>query len=232
MSEPNLEARFEQERNELNIKHAQEIQRLEAQSIQREKEFLNDCKEEYQEQSKLLVGALLKVKFERDRLLLAISWIAVGALVLSVFRGFMNGTLSKALVLVALAGFIGAITAVGHSLKRNRGHLKCIKEGILDPNPVWEENEGGALRFLIFGFISMFLMGLSLFIPAPQKVAVVAPAFLPQTTAAVDTLVVSPPAVPVPVENTSKPSPGPQKSTSTLEPSGNGGNFAGGSARK
>lgn len=216
--------------SDLEIKHAQEIQKLEARSIQREKEFLNDCQEEYRQQAKSLVSALLKVRFERDRLLLAISWIAVGTLVLSAFKGFIHGALSKGLVLVALAGFIGAITSVGGSLRRNRGHLQCIKEGIPDPNSIVEELEGPALRLLIFGLISMFFLGLSLFIHAPAKVAVVVPTTgvleqkpavvpLPQTTSAVNTPV---------VENTSKPSSESQQSTSTLKTSGNGGNFAGG----
>jgi len=229
-----LEARFAQERSDLQIKHAQEIQKLEAQGIQREKEFLNDCQEEYRQQANSLVSALVKVKFERDRLLLVVSWIAVGTLVFSVWRGFIHEMLSKALVLVGLAGFIGAITSVGGSLKRQRGHLQCIKEGIPDPNPIVEELDGPALRLLIFGLIAIFFLGLSLFIHAPARWAVVVPTTgvleqkpvvvpLPQTTSAVNTPV---------VENTSKPSAESQQSTSTLETSGNGGNFAGGSTRK
>jgi hypothetical protein len=220
--------------SDLEIRHAQEIQKLEARSIQREKEFLNDCQEEYRQQAKSLVSALLKVRFERDRLLLAVSWMAVGTLVFSAFRGFIHGALSKGLALVALAGFIGAITSVGRSLRRNRGHLQCIKEGIPDTNSIVEELEWPALRLLIFGLISMFFLGLSLFIHTPAKVAVVVPTTgvleqkpvvvpLPQTTSAVNTPV---------VENTSKPSSESQQSTSTRKTSGNGGNFVGGSAQK
>ena len=228
-----LEIRFEQERSDLKIKHAQEIQKLQAEGAQREKEFLNDCKEEYLEQAKVLVKALLKVRFERDRLLLAVSWIAIGTLALSVFRGSMQGTLSKALALVALAGFIGAITVVGQSLKRNQAHLKRIQKGRLDPNSLWEEGQGSSLRFLIFGFMAMFFLGLSLVIHSPAKVAVVAPAPLPQITAAMDIPAVSTPAVSASVGNTGKPSPGPQESTSTMaKPSGNGGNFAGGNVKE
>lgn len=241
MSEPNavkkteinsaLEARFEQELNDLKIRHAQEIQKLSAASSQREKEFLKDCREEYQEQAKVLVGALLKVKLQRDRFLFAIGWIAVGILVFSVFRGLVHGAVAKALVLAALAGFIGTIVAVAGSFKRNGEHLKCINEGRLDHNPIWKEEDGASFRFLVFGFISTALLIWSLGLPSAAKVAVVAPAVQaaeqkPEVVAPlppVNTSVVSAMAAPVPVENTGKPS---------IKTSGNGGNFSGGVVQK
>jgi hypothetical protein len=227
-----MEARFEQEYNDLKIKHAQDIQRLGVESAQREREFLKDCKEEYQEQTKALVRALLKTKLERDGLLLAVSWIALGALVFGVFRVPMHGFLSKALVLAALSGAIGAIIVVGGSLKRNRGRLTRVKEGIIDTAPQWGKDDSLPFTFLIFGFTATVFLGLSLFIHVPQKVAVVKPVALPQTKAAVDNKVVGTPAASVPVDNAGKPSVDARQSTSTVKISGNGGNFVGGSVDK
>lgn len=162
----------------LEVKHAQEIQKLQAQSTEREKILLNDAKAKHQARFHALVVALLRTKSERDRILLAVSWIVVVAIAAIAFSDLNNGILSKVFTFAALAGFIGAISFIGQSIKRNSRRLKRVTE---DPYPIWEEDDSRPSRFLIFGFISAVCLGLTLFIKSPVKVTILPPTTGPST---------------------------------------------------
>ena len=148
--------------SDLEINHALEIQKV---------------KEDHQAWSRALVIAFLKAKTERDRILMVVSLIAVGALTIIVFGSLLHEGFSRILTYVALAGFVGAILSVAKNFKYNSEHLRRTIEGEAQSDPIWEQDDSKPLRFLTLGFISAILLGLNLFINSPVKFAV-----LPQTT--------------------------------------------------
>lgn len=243
--------------SDLEARHAQQIQRLQLESTQREEKSLSDGKVEHQAQLRVLVMALLRAKLERDRVIGTIAWIAVGTLVIIAFRGFIHGAFPKVLTFVTLSGFIGAIIFVGETLKRNSTHLQRSMEDVIHPVPILEENDGRPLRFLIFGFISVVLLGLTMFINFPLKVAALSPTAGPsdqkpgtpqgQTTDTGNSQAVLSSLGSVPVENKKETSPvatttgeghgkvtqnSSTPATITVKTTDNGGNFMGGSTQK
>ena len=243
--------------NEIELKHSEEIHRSKVESAERERKLLNEYMREHHARSLVLVMALLKIKSGRDRIFLAVSWIAVGAIALISFRGHMHEPVSMVFMLAALAGFIGAIIFLRQNLKRNSGHLKSAAEGTLPSDSIWEEDDGKSSRFLIFGLISAVLLGAALFINVVQKVSV-----LPQTSGSSDQKPVTvqapttavaeaqgvvtsaaPAPAPVPVESNGQAASAVTSTSagtspavtdtkeSTVKPTGNGGNFASGNTR-
>jgi hypothetical protein len=166
-----LEARQADEKRILQNEYAEKERNLVSGLELKYSKDIQDLQARNQDRFRVLVMALLKIKTERDKSLLAVAWIGVGTLVVIAFGGYIHETLSKALTIVTLAGFIGAIVFVGENLKRNGKYLKLAMEGTEAPDSVFEEDDGRPLRYLIFGFSSAVLLGLTI-INLPLKTAV------------------------------------------------------------
>jgi len=162
-------AKIKKSVSDLEFSHALEVQRLQGEGEQREKNILKDFKLESQAQTKVLVMALLRTKFERDRLILAVSWAAIAIVTIVAWRSGIHDSLSKGFTFAALAGFFGSIIFVRQSLKRNSKYWESIQAGTMLSDPIWEEADVKPTVFMLLGSISALLLGLPMFLNTTGK---------------------------------------------------------------
>ncbi len=205
---------------DLKVRHAEDIRMLRDANVDSEKrlitELTNKCAQNTEQQARIrsLVVALLKTKSERDKILLATSWMAIGALVIVAVDGLVYEVFSGIFMFVALAGFIAVVLFTGHNLKINSKQLIDAMTGTMPADLVLEKDDGRPIRSLLFGLFSAILLVLTLYINYQEKIA-----FAPLKAIAVD-------KAPVIVKIDAVPTP--QASPEVKKTTGNGGNFAGG----
>lgn len=210
--------------SDLELRHAQEVQRLLRDNREREENLFNEYKAGLGVKTCALVKILLRIKSQRDMILLAASWIAIGAIVVFAVSGLMYGIFSKIFTFAALAGFIGSVISARQDLKSNSKHLKLAMEGVVPPDSIWEEDDGKPARFLIFGLISGFLTGFVLYINPLQQGALISQTTGPSVQKPVA-------LVPETTATTKNPPEASSKTPPTVKQAGNGGIFAGGISR-
>jgi len=232
--------------DELKARHLQEIQKLEEENREREGRLLSECNANHQTRTQALVMVLLRAKSERDIALLIVSCAAIGILEYISMGGFIHGQLPGIFMFAAILGFIATIIFVGQNIKRNSRYFEnSITETIL-PDLIWEKIDHRPLRFLIFGFISTALLGISVYLNPQAKITSPVPTAsdVDKKPLVLEPKTVVPPSIPqnIPpaVMKTNKdegniiqkplPKPIPPTVTSKPKTNGNGGVFMGGSS--
>jgi len=101
---------------------------------------------------------------------MTISCLAIGILGSIGLSGLVQEGISKIFMFAAIVGFIGTIILVGENLKRNSRNLERVKADTIQADIIWKEADySRPSRFLIFGFISTVLLGLTLFMNPQAK---------------------------------------------------------------
>jgi len=216
--------------SDLELRHTQEIQRVQEENRQREGNLLIECNTSHQARTEALIVAVLKTRSQRDMALLTLTCIAFGILGTISLRGFIYTRLSKILMFAAIAAFVSTIIVVGENLKRHSLNLKRVMAGTIQLDLIWKDaDNNGPSRFLIFGFISTALLGITLFMNpqaknAPTLQLPATPVALQVQLQTTNAAAAQATTMPIP-KSVSDPLP---SATKIPQKSGNGGIFVGG----
>ncbi|MBF0571427.1 MAG: hypothetical protein HQL12_06095 [Candidatus Omnitrophica bacterium] len=227
---------------DLEARHAEEIIKLRDESSQREKQIEAKLRQDHDSRFRNLLMAFMEARAGRNRIIVAVSWSAVGILAVMIFTGFVTGDLSTVLVLAALAGFSVAILLAEKNSKWNEEHLQRAIDDTGISNVMMDYAYGRSVGFLFFGLISTVFLCLAGFINPLGKADVRLPATPVSSVKATSPESASASAsvlekMPVTAKDALEASAIfskslPDTSGFKAKITGNGGNFAGGELRK
>ena len=157
-------AREKQILSDFEARHNQALAKLKEENAQREIALLDKWRKDHEGRFKDLFSALISARSGRDRIILAVSWIAIGILVVMSFTGYVYGNVSAVLVIGVLAGFAGAIIFAGKNNKWNKENLQFTLKDEYHQNLKLDNDYRRAVQFFFLGLLSFAFLNLAVFL--------------------------------------------------------------------